>query len=467
MKVAVFGTGYVGLVQGAVLADAGHDVICVDVDEQKVNALKEGVIPIFEPGLDDLVKGGIALNKLCFTSTASNAVQSSEVIFIAVGTPPDEDGSADLKYVLSVAKTIAEHMNSYKVVVNKSTVPIGTADKVTAVLSEVLAINNNNALFDVVSNPEFLKEGSAVSDCQRPDRIILGTDSRQAEKILRELYAPFNRQHDKIIVMGTRSAELTKYAANCMLATKISFMNEMSNLAERLGADIEDVRQGIGSDSRIGYSFIYPGAGYGGSCFPKDVQALIHMAENLEFDSQILKAVEAVNHQQKRHLLALIDRHYSGLNVAQVNTGISSLESQSKNQNEKDLSGKTFAIWGLSFKPQTDDMREATSRVVIEGLFGRGAKVQAYDPEAMGEAQRIYGSSESLLLCESKELALQGADALIVCTEWKHFWAPVFSELKESITDKVIFDGRNIYDPDKVQEAGMFYYGIGRGLSCQ
>jgi UDPglucose 6-dehydrogenase len=447
MKVAVFGTGYVGLVQGAVLADAGHSLVCVDVDKEKVENLKNGIIPIYEPQLESLVKEGYALGRLQFTCDAEEAVKNSDIIFIAVGTPPDEDGSADLQYVLAVAETIARHMDGYKIVVNKSTVPVGTADKVHEKIKAVLEERNAHYEFDVVSNPEFLKEGAAVNDCKRPDRIVIGTTSDKAEEAMRELYVPFNRNHDKVIAMSVRSAELTKYAANCMLATKISFMNEMANLAERLGADIEEVRHGIGSDSRIGYSFIYPGAGYGGSCFPKDVQALIRTAKSLDYPSRILDAVENVNERQKRRLLDLIDQHYSEL----IST--------------EDLSGKTFAVWGLSFKPQTDDVREATSRVVMEGLWQRGAKVQAYDPEAMNEVQRLYGSRADLRLCGTKEAALEGVDALIICTEWKHFWAPDFDELYDKLGDKAIFDGRNIYDPAKVKELGFAYYGIGRGLS--
>ncbi len=447
MKIVVFGAGYVGLVQAAVLADAGHSLVCVDVDAEKVENLNNGIIPIYEPQLEPLVKEGIALGRLHFSCDAEDAIGDSDIIFIAVGTPPDEDGSADLKYVLAVAETIALHMDGYKIVVNKSTVPVGTADKVQDRIKKGLDKRQVDYEFDVVSNPEFLKEGAAVNDCKRPDRIVIGTTSVRAEDTMRELYAPFNRNHDKVISMGVRSAELTKYAANCMLATKISFMNEMANLAERMGADIEEVRLGIGSDSRIGYSFIYPGAGYGGSCFPKDVQALIRTAKSLDYPSRILDAVENVNERQKRHLLELIDQHYSESNTSER------------------LGAKTFAVWGLSFKPQTDDVREATSRVVMEGLWQSGAKVQAYDPEAMEEIQRIYGSRDDLRLCGTKEAALEGADALIICTEWKHFWAPDFDQLHDKLGDRVIFDGRNIYDPHKVKELGFAYYGIGRGLS--
>ena len=447
MNIAVFGTGYVGLVQGAVLADAGHHVICVDIDEDKIEGLKNGIVHIYEPGLESLVVAGYEQGQLHFTTNAQEAVENSDTLFIAVGTPPDEDGSADLQYVLKVAETIGNHMNGYRLVVNKSTVPVGTADKVNEQIKSVLRQRNTDFDFDVVSNPEFLKEGAAVNDCKRPDRIVVGTSSARARVKMRELYAPFNRNHDKMIYMSVRSAELTKYAANCMLATKISFMNEMANLAERLGADIEEIRHGIGSDSRIGYSFIYPGAGYGGSCFPKDVQALIRTANALDYPSRILQAVEAVNEHQKRHLLELIDHYYSNGGPA------------------KNLDGKTFAVWGLAFKPQTDDVREATSRVVLEGLWQRGARVRAYDPEAMQETQRIYGDRDDLALCGTREEALKGVDALIICTEWKQFWSPDFDEMYAKIGDRVIFDGRNIYDPEKLKALGFAYYGIGRGLS--
>jgi UDPglucose 6-dehydrogenase len=447
MNIAVFGTGYVGLVQGAVLADAGHHVICVDIDEDKIEGLKNGIVHIYEPGLESLVVAGYEQGQLHFTTNAQEAVENSDTLFIAVGTPPDEDGSADLQYVLKVAETIGSHMNGYRLVVNKSTVPVGTADKVNEQIKSVLRQRNTDFDFDVVSNPEFLKEGAAVNDCKRPDRIVIGTSSARARVKMRELYAPFNRNHDKMIYMSVRSAELTKYAANCMLATKISFMNEMANLAERLGADIEEIRHGIGSDSRIGYSFIYPGAGYGGSCFPKDVQALIRTANALDYPSRILQAVEAVNEHQKGHLLELIDRFYSNGGSA------------------NNLDGKTIAVWGLAFKPQTDDVREATSRVVLEGLWQRGARVRAFDPAAMQETQRIYGDREDLALCGTREEALKGVDALVICTEWKQFWSPDYNEMLTKIGDRVIFDGRNIYDPEKMRTLGFSYYGIGRGLS--
>ncbi len=440
MKVTVFGIGYVGLVQAAILAEVGHDVVCVDVDAGKVEALKQGRIPIYEPGLEPLVKENYAAGRLSFTIDAELGVKHGEVQFIAVGTPPDEDGSADLKYVLAVASTIAEHMESHKIVVDKSTVPVGTGDRVKAKMAEVLESKGKSQLtFDVISNPEFLKEGSAVADCMKPDRIVIGTDNKDAEDVMRELYAPFNRNHEKIIVMDVRSAELTKYAANCMLATKISFMNEMANLAEILGADIEAVRNGIGSDPRIGYHFIYPGVGYGGSCFPKDVQALIQTADQIKFDAKVLKAVEARNNEQKTTLFAKIHKHFNG-----------------------DLKGKTFALWGLSFKPNTDDMREAPARVVMEALWAAGAKVQAFDPEAMNETQRIYGNRDDLLLCGTKESALKHADSLIIVTEWQAFRAPDFDLIKEMLSQATIFDGRNMYDTKRMAKRGFTYYSVGR-----
>ncbi len=439
MKIAVFGTGYVGLVQGAVLADAGHTVTCVDIDENKLARLRKGEIPIFEPGLEPIVKTNFAEGRLLFTSDAKTAVEQSELQFIAVGTPPDEDGSADLKYVLAVAKTIATHMTGYTVIVDKSTVPVGTADKVSAMVSQTLKERGANFEFDVVSNPEFLKEGAAVADCQRPDRIVIGTESAKAEKILRELYEPFNRNHDKVIVMNVRSAELTKYAANCMLATKISFMNEMANIAELVGADIESVRQGIGSDQRIGYHFIYPGAGYGGSCFPKDVSALVKTAEGLGYAPWILNAVESRNQAQKHVVFEKINHYFKG-----------------------DLQNKTFALWGLSFKPNTDDMREAPSRVVMEALWQAGARVQAFDPAAMEETQHIYGDRPDLMLCGTKEAALAGADALVIMTEWKNFRVPDFDRIKSSLKTPVIFDGRNLFEPARMRERGLDYFSIGR-----
>ncbi len=442
MKVTVFGIGYVGLVQAAVLAEVGHDVLCVDVDAHKVENLKSGNIPIYEPGLTPLVQQNYESGRLQFTTDAEAGVNHGIMQFIAVGTPPDEDGSADLKYVTAVARTIAQYMTDHKVVLDKSTVPVGTAEKVRAVMQETLRGRDSALTFDVVSNPEFLKEGAAVADCMRPERIVVGTDNDDVVELLRELYEPFNRNHDRMILMDIRSAELTKYAANCMLATKISFMNEISNLAELLGADIEKVRQGIGSDPRIGYHFIYPGCGYGGSCFPKDVQALIRTAEHIGYQPKLLHAVEDVNYQQKDKLPQFIKRHFGD-----------------------DLQGKTFAVWGLSFKPNTDDMREASSRVLMETLWQAGAQVQAFDPEAMDETQRIYGHRTDLALMGTKEAALHGADALVICTEWKNFRAPDFDTIKSALKQPVIFDGRNLYDPERLASRGFVYYGIGRGAS--
>jgi UDPglucose 6-dehydrogenase len=442
MKVTVFGIGYVGLVQAAVLAEVGHDVVCVDVNVERVENLKKGIIPIYEPGLTPLVQRNYDAGRLQFTTDAELGVKHGRIQFIAVGTPPDEDGSADLQYVLAVAKTIATYMVSPKIIVDKSTVPVGTADKVSDCVSAVLKERGLELGFDVVSNPEFLKEGAAVADCQRPDRIVIGTDSPAVESKMRELYAPFNRNHEKLIVMDVRSAELTKYAANCMLATKISFMNEMANLAEKLGADIEKVRQGIGSDPRIGYHFIYPGCGYGGSCFPKDVQALVRTAEKVGYVPELLKSVEAVNSRQKEKLFTHIQAYFGG-----------------------DLLGKKIALWGLSFKPNTDDMRDASSRVLMDSLWAAGAMVQAYDPEAINEAQRIYGARSDLSLMGTKESALNGADALVVCTEWNAFKAPDFDLVKASLNHAVIFDGRNLYDPAILEQQGIAYYGIGRGRS--
>ncbi len=441
MKVTVFGTGYVGLVQGAVLADVGHQVLCVDVDEKKIAALKAGQIPIHEPGLDALVINNQQLGRLQFTTNAAEGVAHSELIFLAVGTPPDEDGSADLQYVLAVARTIAQHMDGPRIVINKSTVPVGTADKVTAVIAEGLAQRNVPYTFDVVSNPEFLKEGAAVGDCQRPDRIIIGTSNPASEAKLRELYAPFNRNHDKIVMMDVKSAELTKYAANAMLATKISFMNEIANLAERLGANIEAVRRGIGSDPRIGYPFIYPGVGYGGSCFPKDVKALIHTAKEVEFEPLVLNAVEDRNHAQRNVLFERISTFYNG-----------------------DLKGKTIAVCGLAFKPNTDDMREAPSRVLLESLWAAGAKVQAYDPVAMKEAHRIYSERADLQLVDNPLAAVQGADCLTIVTEWQIFRTPDFSLLAQTLADKMIFDGRNLFEPSLPAGHGLGYVSIGRPM---
>ncbi len=444
MKITIFGTGYVGLVTGACLAEMGNRVVCVDIDAAKVERLKRGEIPIYEPGLESIVRRNHASGQLDFTIDAAPAIAHGEVIFIAVGTPPDEDGSADLKYVLEVARTIGRHLDRHAVVVNKSTVPVGTADRVRAAVAAELVARNANVEFDVVSNPEFLKEGAAVEDCLRPDRIIVGSSSERAVSVLRKLYAPFNRNHDRMVVMDERSAELTKYAANAMLATKISFMNEIANIAERVGADVELVRQGIGSDPRIGYHFIYPGAGYGGSCFPKDVQALERTARSYGYDARLLSAVEAVNLQQKDKLFELISRHFGG-----------------------SVAGKTIALWGLAFKPNTDDMREASSRRLMEALWSAGATVRAFDPQAREETHRLYGDREDLVLCEHAYDALDGADVLAVVTEWKAFRSPDFQRIRATLCEPAIFDGRNLYDPLAVEEAGLAYYGIGRGRSLK
>ncbi|WP_417251564.1 UDP-glucose dehydrogenase family protein [Castellaniella sp.] len=440
MKVTIFGVGYVGLVQAAVLAEVGHEVVCVDVDEGKIEGLRQGVVPIFEPGLESLVRSNHAEGRLIFTTDLQEGAEHGEVIFIAVGTPPDEDGSADLHYVLEVAHSIGQHIQHPCLVVNKSTVPVGTAEQVRqAVFAELKNRGHEDINFDVVSNPEFLKEGSAVADCMRPDRIIIGASNPKAAETMRELYAPFNRNHEKVFIMDLCSAELSKYAANCMLATKISFMNEMAAIAEAVGADIEAVRMGIGSDPRIGYHFIYAGAGYGGSCFPKDIKAIIYTAGSVGVDAGILKAVEHRNVTQKQVIFDKITRHFDG-----------------------GIQGLTFALWGLSFKPNTDDMRDASSRVLMEALWQAGARVNAYDPQAMEEAQRIYGNRDDLTLCGTKEAALKGADALVIMTDWRAFKAPDFDVIKQSLAQPVIFDGRNLYDPQRIEARGIRYYSIGR-----
>jgi UDPglucose 6-dehydrogenase len=444
MRITLFGTGYVGLVTGTCLAEVGNDVVCVDVDAVKIADLERGKMPIYEPGLAELVESNRAAGRLKFTTDAAHGIAHGQMLFIAVGTPPDEDGSADLSHVLTVARTIGTHIDGYRVVVNKSTVPVGTADRVREAIAAELSRRGAKHEFDVVSNPEFLKEGDAVKDCMRPDRIVIGSHSARAIDQLKALYAPFNRNHERIVLMDARSAELTKYAANAMLATKISFMNEMANIAERVGADIELVRHGIGSDPRIGYSFIYPGAGYGGSCFPKDVQALERIARSHGYEARVLDAVETVNRNQKEKLFELLNRHFAGK-----------------------LAGKTVALWGLAFKPNTDDMREAPSRRLLEQLWSAGAKVRAFDPEARDEAQRLYGKRADLVLCEEMYAALEGADALIVVTEWKVFWSPDFARIKSALRTPVVLDGRNIYEPAAVEAAGLAYYGIGRGRSLR
>ncbi|MEQ5767659.1 UDP-glucose/GDP-mannose dehydrogenase family protein [Halomonas sp. H33-56] len=444
MKITIFGTGYVGLVTGACLADVGHDVICMDVDENKIARLEGGEIPIFEPGLEPMVKANVAAGRLKFTTDAARAVNHGVLQFIAVGTPPDEDGSADLQYVLAVAKAIGEHMQDDKVVVDKSTVPVGTADRVKAMVESQLEQRGVSLNVDVCSNPEFLKEGAAIEDFAHGARIVVGTDSDKVKQLMRECYAPYIRLQEKLMFMDVRAAELTKYAANAMLATKISFMNEIANLAERLGADVEQVRRGIGSDPRIGYHFIYPGCGYGGSCFPKDVQALARTAREVDYEAELLGAVEAVNQRQKQTLFAKLANAFDG-----------------------DLKGRTIAIWGLSFKPNTDDMRDAPSRTLMEALWEAGARVQAYDPEAMGETRRIYGERDDLMLAGDRIQAVKGADALVICTEWKEFRSLDFPWLKDQLSMPVVVDGRNLYDPESVRQAGLMYYAVGRGDSLE
>lgn len=450
MRITIHGSGYVGLVTGACLAEAGNQVFCVDIDPAKVAALKAGQIPIYEPGLTSLVQRNQALGRLHFTSEVAVGVAHGEVQFIAVGTPTTEDGSADLSHVLMVAEAVGQLMGGYKVVVNKSTVPVGTADRVREVITAALkkrglsspSADQNVLQFDVVSNPEFLKEGAAVTDFMKPDRIIVGTDSPRAMDLLRQLYEPFSRTHDKVIAMDVHSAELTKYAANVMLATKISLMNELANIAECFGADIEKVRMGIGSDPRIGYSFIYPGCGYGGSCFPKDVRALVRSAAEVGYQAELVDAVDRVNQRQKSVLFAKIKAHFNG-----------------------QIRGRTLALWGLAFKPNTDDMREAPSRVLMEALWAAGAAVRAYDPQASETTGRIYGPRADLTLCLSPEDALQGADALVIVTEWQEFRSPDFDRIQKTLKTPVIFDGRNLYDPAFMRSKGFTHYAIGRGQS--
>jgi UDPglucose 6-dehydrogenase len=440
MRVTIFGSGYVGLVTGACLADAGNHVICVDVDAAKIERLNRGDVPIHEPGLDALIKRNAEAGRIEFTTDAVKGVEHGLFQLIAVGTPPGEDGSADLRYVLKVARTIGTHMSRYCIVITKSTVPVGTADKVRQELVRTLEQRSAKIDFDVVSNPEFLKEGAAISDFIKPDRVVIGTDNPRPTEYMRALYEPFIRNHDRLIVMDIRSSELTKYAANAMLATKISFMNELANIAERLGADIEKVRIGIGSDPRIGYSFIYPGTGYGGSCFPKDVQALIRSAHEAGHEPQILNAVESVNTRQKEVLFRKMQRHFEG-----------------------GLKGRTIALWGLAFKPHTDDMREAPSRRLIELLLKAGAHVHAYDPVAGSEAQRLYAGVKGFTLMKNAYDAAHGADGLAIVTEWQEFRSPDFERLRELLRAPVIFDGRNLYDPAMVSRFGLTYYAVGRG----
>ncbi len=442
MKITIYGSGYVGLVTGTCFAQVGNEVLCVDIDQEKINKLQQGIIPIYEPGLEQLVHENTAAGRLKFTTDSQQGVSHGTFQFIAVGTPPDEDGSADLQYVLAVAKDIATHLQEYRVVINKSTVPVGTATKVKQTIDAILQQRQTSIEFDVVSNPEFLKEGAAIEDFMRPDRIVCGTDNPRTAELLNVLYAPFTRNHGRMLIMDIHSAELTKYAANAMLATKISFMNELSNIAERVGADIENVRLGIGSDPRIGYHFIYPGCGYGGSCFPKDVRALEKTAREFDYHPQLLEAVEQINHQQKQQLFNKVFHHF-----------------------QQDIKGKIFAVWGLAFKPNTDDMREASSRVLLEMLWQQGAKIQAYDPVANGEAERIYPKHPDLTLVDNPMQALEQAEALIIVTEWNVFRSPDFQEIKQQLKQAIIFDGRNMYDPQHMKQLGFIYYAIGRGES--
>ncbi|WP_249979301.1 UDP-glucose dehydrogenase family protein [Vreelandella olivaria] len=439
MNITVFGTGYVGLVAGACLAEVGHQVTCMDINPERIAQLNAGESPIFEPGLSTLLQQNRESGRLHFTTSAAEAVAQGDLLFIAVGTPADEDGSADLRYVLDVARSIGEHMDGYKLVIDKSTVPVGTAEKVAESITSAQLLRSTDHPFDVCSNPEFMKEGAAIEDFTRGARIIVGTESERVKALMHECYAPYNRNHDKLMFMSVRAAELTKYAANAMLATKISFMNEVAGLAERLNVDIEEVRRGIGSDPRIGYHFIYPGCGYGGSCFPKDVSALERTAKQLGFETELLGAVESVNTRQKHTLFTKLAAHLG------------------------DLNGKTIAVWGLAFKPNTDDMREAPSRTLIEALWQAGATVQAFDPEAMHECRRLYGERDDLVLAGDRIQAVKGADALVICTEWKAFRSVDFTWLAEQLNDKLVVDGRNLYAPHAVANAGLRYIGVGRG----
>jgi UDPglucose 6-dehydrogenase len=439
LNITIFGSGYVGLVTAACFADAGNDVLCVDIDAARVRRLQAGECPIYEPGLAELLDNNRLAGRLKFTGSAAEGVAHGLFQFIAVGTPPAEDGSADMQYVLAVARSIGRHMQEYRVVVSKSTVPVGTSDQVREALQSELTARGAQVSFDVVSNPEFLKEGAAVADFNKPDRIIVGVSSGRAAQLMESLYAPFNRNSDRLLVMDVRSSELTKYAANAMLATKISFMNEMANLAEHVGADIEKVRLGIGSDQRIGFQFIYPGCGYGGSCFPKDVKALVRTASSAGFDAPLLRSVEDVNQRQKKRLFEKIQRHFGSVR------------------------GLTVALWGLAFKPRTDDMREAPSRDLMEAVWAAGGRIRAYDPVAHHEARHLYGHREDLFIAASPEDAASGADVLAIATEWRVFHAPPFDRLGRVMKSRVIVDGRNLYEPADVEAAGFAYYAIGRG----
>ncbi len=444
MDVTIYGSGYVGLVTAACLAQVGNNVLCVDIDEDRIKKLKQCIVPIHEPGLQELIQTNVEATRIDFTLNAIEGLEHGLFQFISVGTPPDEDGSADLQHVLSVAKTIGQNLNDYKIIVNKSTVPVGTAQKVSDAIQQELQTRSVEVEFDVVSNPEFLKEGAAIEDFMKPDRIIVGAENPRTAELMRALYAPFNRSHDRVQIMDLASAELTKYAANAILATKISFMNELANIAEHLGADIEQVRLGIGSDPRIGYQFIYPGCGFGGSCFPKDVKALQHTAKEVNYPSTLISAVDEVNQRQKQVLFNKINNYFKG-----------------------DLKDKVIAIWGLAFKPNTDDMREASSRELMEALWKAGAIVQTYDPVAMDECQRIYGDHSQLKLCSNTDQTLDSADALAIVTEWNEFRSPDFTKIKKSLSNPVIFDGRNLYEPSLMKQLGLEYFAIGRGDSLQ
>jgi UDPglucose 6-dehydrogenase len=442
MKITIFGSGYVGLVTAACFAETGNNVCCVDIDKDKVDLLNSGTVPIFEPGLESLIKINYKAGRLNFTNNVKEAVEFSDILFIAVGTPQDDDGSADVSNVFSVADSIIDSINSNKIVITKSTVPVGTTDKLNVYFQDEIRKQNKMVNVDVVSNPEFLKEGSAINDFMKPDRIVIGTENKKVISVLNDLYAPFNRNHNRVKTMSSKSSELTKYAANSMLAMKVSFMNEMSNIAERVGADIESVREGIGADSRIGYSFIYPGPGYGGSCFPKDIKALINTASRNSYDSLILKAVDEINTQQKNILFKKISYHFGS-----------------------ELNKKLIAIWGLSFKPNTDDMRESPSIDLIEALLKAGASVKVYDPEAVEECKRIFKDQHDISYSNSPIEASEEADALVIVTEWREFRGIDIEQVGGSLKSKIIFDGRNIYDPELMIKNGFTYYGIGRGLS--
>ena len=444
MDVTIYGSGYVGLVTAACLAQVGNNVLCVDIDEERIKKLKQCIVPIHEPGLQELIQTNVEATRIDFTLDANKGLEHGLFQFISVGTPPDEDGSADLQHVLSVARTIGQNLSDYKIIVNKSTVPVGTAKKVSDAIQRELNSRSAEIEFDVVSNPEFLKEGAAIEDFMKPDRIIVGVENPRTAELMRALYAPFNRSHDRVQTMDLASAELTKYAANAILATKISFMNELANIAERLGADIEQVRLGIGSDPRIGYQFIYPGCGYGGSCFPKDVKALQYTAKEVDYTPTLISAVNEVNQRQKQVLFNKINEYFKG-----------------------NLKNKVIAVWGLAFKPNTDDMRKASSRDLMEGLWQAGAKVQAYDPVAMDECQRIYGDHSQLKLCDTADQTLDSADALAIVTEWNEFRSPDFTKIQKSLSNPVIFDGRNLYEPSLMKQLDLQYFAIGRGDSLK